>query len=530
MRPLSPDAISFSRRCAQHAMATPDRLAIVRVDDHGTETPVTWRELDTGARQLAAQLRDQGVGSESLVVIALPTSAEHFVAAIAAWRLGACVLPLSPNIPAQEREKLLGLAGGWRTLTIIGSWQADDVKTVPLGCLSDLGGMPLDTVEDVVPSPGKAIGSGGSTGTPKIIVDPKPWAHVPDRWGALSRVGLRPSQVQLVLGSLYHNVGFMCGHIGLFEGHTLILPTRFEAAQAAELIERHQVQFIGLIPIMMHRIAKLPNAGTLRFDSIEGLYHSGGACADWVKRMWLQIVRPDRLWELYGSTEDTGITMISGGEWLARPGSVGRPYQTDVVVLDGNGRSMPSGEIGEIHMRHALPGSAFLGDTWPSHPGFMYVGAPAPRLVEGGFASVGDLGWLDADGYLYLADRRVDMIKSGGVNVYPAEVESVLSEHPGIQDVVVIGVPDDEWGNRVHALVQPTQWPPVLTAAVLDAFCRQRLMTHKLPKSYELVQSLPRDASGKVRRSALREDRRAGQFPGVLLRTPPRDAGCSGTG
>jgi len=519
MLPLSPDAISFARRCTQHAIYTPDRAAMVLVDEHGAESCVAWRELDARARQLAWQLRARGAGTQSLVIVALPTGAEHFVAAIAAWRLGACVLPVNPDMPPLERDKMLKVICAWRTPIIIGNWEANDISTIALESLGDLIGSPLDSAEDATSCPGKAIGSGGSTGTPKIIVDPKPWAHVPGRWGALSRVGLRPSQVQLVLGSLYHNVGFMCGHIGLFEGHTLIIPKRFGARQVVELIERHRVQFAGLIPIMMQRIAKLPCANALQFPSVEGLYHSGGACPEWVKRMWLNMVRPERLWELYGSTEDTGITMISGDEWLARPGSVGRPYQTDIVILDADKRPVPSGEVGEIHMRHAALGATVLGETWPSQPGFEYIGAPPPDIVDGGFASIGDLGWLDDDGYLYLADRRVDMIKSGGVNVYPAEVEAALSEHPEVQDTVVIGVPDPEWGQRVHALVQPTQWPPILTAAGLDSFCRERLTAHKAPKSYELIQSLPRDASGKIRRSAIREDRRAGRFLGVLLTT-----------
>lgn len=519
MLPLHPDAITFARRCTQHAINTPNRAAIVLIDEHNAESRTTWRELDTRARQLAWQLRTRGTGTQSLVIIALPTGAEHFVAALAAWRLGACVLPVSPDMPPLERDKILNVIRTWRTPIIIGNWEAKDLSTVALESFDGLIGSPLDSVEDAMPCPGKAIGSGGSTGTPKIIVDPKPWAHVPGAWGALSRAGLRPSQVQLVLGSLYHNVGFMCGHIGLFEGHTLIIPKRFSAGQAVELVERHRVQFAGLIPIMMQRIAKLPHANALRFPSIEGLYHSGGVCPEWVKRNWLKMVQPERLWELYGSTEDTGITMISGSEWFARPGSVGRPYRTDIVILDADKRPLPSGEVGEIHMRHASLGATFIGDTWPSHPGFMYIGAPPPDVIDDGFVSIGDLGWLDDDGYLYLADRRVDMIKSGGVNVYPAEVEGALSEHPEIQDTVVIGVPDPEWGYRVHALVQPTQWPPVLTAAGLDAFCRERLTAHKTPKSYELVQSLPRDASGKIRRSAIRDERRAGRFIGILLST-----------
>jgi bile acid-coenzyme A ligase len=489
---------------------------MVIVNDDGRESPVTWRQLDADANRLACLLRREDAGSHSLVIIALPTGAEHFVAAIAAWRLGACVLPLNPDMPPLEREKMIALARDWRPSIIVGNWTVAGTSTIELKCLSDLNHLPQDPCVDLMPCPGKAIGSGGSTGTPKIIVDPKPWAHVPGRWGALSRAGLRASQIQLVVGSLYHNVGFMCGHIGLFEGHTLIIPKRFSAAQAADLIERHGVQFAGFLPIMMQRIAKLPPVRAHDFSSIEGFYHSGGVCADWVKRYWLNLVRPEHLWELYGATEDIGITMISGSEWLERPGSVGRPFQTDVLILDHDEHVVPTGEIGEIHMRNAVVSGRALGENWPQDPSFMYVGAPQPKRVAGGFRSVGDLGWVGSDGYLYLADRRVDMIKTGGINVYPAEVEAALSEHPEIQDVVVIGVPDSEWGQRVHALIQPATWPALFAADELDTFCRQRLTAHKAPKSYELFHALPRDASGKIRRSALREERLAGRFPGVV--------------
>jgi bile acid-coenzyme A ligase len=518
---LSPRAQSFPRRCSQHASDTPERPAIVTVDDDGSESHVSCKGLDTRVRQFALRLRQSGVDKESAVIIALPSGPEHFVAALAAWRLGACVLPLSPEMPLLERRKILSVVREWRTPAVVGTWESEGTQ-VPLASIDDLVGAPLDEVDDVVPWPGKAIGSGGSTGTPKVIVDPKPWAQVPGQWGALSMVGLRASQIQLVLGSLYHNVGFMCGHLGLFEGHTLIVPRRFNAAQAAELFVRHQVQFAGLIPIMMQRMAKLPEAASLRLPHVEGIYHSGGACPEWVKRQWLAIVSPEHLWELYGSTEDIGLTMISGREWLTHSGSVGRPYMTDIAIFDAAKHPVPNGEVGEIHMRPAPSSSQFFGETWPSQPGFMYVGTASSAPREDGFASVGDLGWLDDDGYLYLADRRVDMIKSGGVNVYPAEVEAALTEHTGVADAVVIGVPDAEWGHRVHAVIQPARWPAELSAEALDVFLRQRLSAHKAPKTYEFVQSLPRDASGKIRRSALRDDRREGRFVGSVLEPAPR--------
>lgn len=523
MPPISPNAISFSARCRQHAANTPERVAIVAVAEDGHEARITYRDLDERVEKAAAALRAADAGPQSLIVISMPSSPEHLIAALAAWRLGACVMPLNQQMPPIEREKMLELAGAWRPVLTVADWRVPNVPAVTPETLSVNDTVPtVPTVTDVIPCPGKAIGSGGSTGRPKIIVDPKPWAHVPGHWGALTSVGLRAHQTQLIAGALHHNVGFFLSHIGLFEGHTLILPRRFDAAQAVDLIEKHCVQFAGLLPIMLQRISKLPGIERRNFSSVEGIYHSGGACPDWVKRLWLRLIPPTRLWELYGGTEDIGIVMIDGEQWLQRPGSLGRPFLSDVAVLGSDDQPVPGNEIGEIHIRSNVPSGTLSGEHWPLDPGFEYIGAPKSAPKPGGYRSIGDLGWLDADGYLYLADRRVDMIKSGGINIYPAEVESVLSEHPAIADTVVIAVADPEWGQRVHALIQPAAWPCIITADALNEFCRERLSTYKVPKSYELCEQLPRDSSGKIRRSALREERSNGQFSGTVLQSQRR--------
>ena len=494
---------------------------MILAEDNGAETTLTWRELDTQSKQLATLFHQEGVGPDSVLAIALPTCLQHYAATIAGWRLGACILPLNPDLPLLERQAILEVVQRWRRLTVIGSWSLSGIAQIGPERLENLTGVAPYPAKQVIPLPGKAIASGGSTGLPKIIVDPKPWAHVPRQWGALSRVGLREAQTQLVVGSLYHNVGFFLTHVGLFEGHTLVVPRRFTAALAADLIERHAVQFAGFLPIMLQRIAKLPDIGKRDFSSLEGLYHSGGTCPEWVKRLWLTKVSAHKMWELYGSTEECGLVMENGAEWLERPRSVGRPYYSQVLVLDDEKRPVPAGVVGEIHMRNAFEATT-LGEHWPQDPGFSYVGAPPAKHAYGDFTSVGDLGSLDSEGYLYLADRRVDLIKSGGINIYPAEIESALSAHAAVQDVVVFGVPDPEWGQRVHALVRPAVWPTTLTADELDSFCRERLTAYKAPKTYEFCQVFPRDSSGKIRRSALRSERMSGVFPGELLRPTGR--------
>ena len=516
MRALSPGAVDFGMRCAQHARERPDEIALVLVGQDGRESQATWRELDERVSGMTQRLLQAGANGDVLVIIALPTCLAHFVTALAAWRIGACVLPLNPAMPQAERDNLLALAGAWRPLLIVGEWTLPGVSTLDRATAERPMAAPATAPPTAVPCPGKAIASGGSTGTPKIIVDPKPWAQVPGKWGALLPVGLRPGQTQLLAGSLYHNVGFFLGHVGLFEGHRLIVPERFDAALVVDLIERHGVQFMGLLPIMMQRIAKLPGIERRDFSRLEGIYHSGGVCPPWVKRIWLKLMPPSRIWELYGSTEDVGITMISGEDWLAHPGSVGRGFFTDLLVLDEHGQPAAPGQVGEIHMRSTVPPEVRMGEFWPLDPGSRYVGAAAAKSIDCGYTSIGDMGHLDEGGYLHLADRRTDMIKSGGINVYPAEVEAALSQHCEVHDVVVIGVPDEEWGQRVHALVQPAQWPGALDGDVLDRHCRQRLTAYKIPKSYELCRELPRDPSGKIRRSALRDERIAGRYTGLV--------------
>jgi bile acid-coenzyme A ligase len=200
------------------------------------------------------------------------------------------------------------------------------------------------------------------------------------------------------------------------------------------------------------------------------------------------------MWELYGGTEGVAATVISDKEWLAHRGSVGLPTPgSEIEAFSANGTPLPRGEVGEIFMRQ----SAGQPST------YRYVGAETRRL-EGGWESIGDIGWVDDEGYLYLADRRTDMILVGGANVYPAEVEAAIDEHPLVQSSAVIGLPDDDLGNRIHAIVQARG---TLAAGDLEKHLSERLVIYKRPRSIEFVSEPLRDDAGKVRRSALREER-----------------------
>jgi bile acid-coenzyme A ligase len=307
---------------------------------------------------------------------------------------------------------------------------------------------------------------------------------------------MRIGQVQLIAGPLYHNSPFSWGPIGLFEEHTLVVMERFDAARAVDLIERHRVNFGFLVPTMMKRILDLPGLRREAFASVHAFFHTAAPCPSWLKRAWIDLLGPERLYEAYGATEAVGSTVIRGDEWLEHPGSVGRPQDCDLRILDEDGRDVPAGQVGEIYMRPRAAG-----------PTYRYLGSPPAAATPDGYVSVGDMGWVDGEGYLYLADRRVDLVIVGGANVYPAEVEAALLQHPQVQDVAVIGLPDADRGKRVHAVIQPRdpQAPPAVDA--LDAHCRTRLAPYKVPRSYEFLAALPRDESGKIRRSALVAER-----------------------
>jgi bile acid-coenzyme A ligase len=357
-----------------------------------------------------------------------------------------------------------------------------------------------------VSDPGKAIASGGSTGRPKIIISPGPWARVPGApTPSLGQLGFGMRHTQLVTAPLYHNAPFVTSYHGLFDDNTLVLLERFDAQLVVDLIERHHVDSMYLPPILMQRIAALPGLRARAFSSVKTVASMGAPCPPWLKRFWIDLVGARRVAELYGATEAVGTAVIRGDEWLKHPGSVGRP-SADVRIVDHSGHELPPGEVGEIFMRRRPPVRAT----------YRYLGAAPASTTPDGFVSVGDLGWVDQDGYLFIADRRIDLIITGGANVYPAEVEAALSEHPAVADVVAIGVPDAEWGTRVHAVVQAcdVEHPPTLLE--LDTYCRERLASYKAPKTYEFVSNFPRDDTGKVQRSALAAARATGWTPGML--------------
>jgi bile acid-coenzyme A ligase len=334
--------------------------------------------------------------------------------------------------------------------------------------------------------------SGGSTGRPKLIIDLSPGEVDPTE----PENGMQLGGTTLVPGPLYHAGPFITAYQCLLSGGTAVVMPRFDAQKALELIEQHRVDWVLFVPTMMQRIWRLPEDERSEYDlsSIRRVMCTGAPSPAWLKRAWIGWLGPEKIWEAYGGSERIAGTVISGTEWLEHPGSVGKPTaDRRLRVLDADGNECPPGQVGEIFMLPAKgPGTTY-----------RYLGAET-QATDDGWESLGDMGWLDEDGYLFMADRKTDMIVSGGVNVYPAEVEAALDAHPDVRSSAVIGLPDDDLGQRIHAIVDS---PAGILEEELYFHLAKHLARYKIPRSYEIVKELLRDDAGKLRRSALREAR-----------------------
>jgi long-chain acyl-CoA synthetase len=316
----------------------------------------------------------------------------------------------------------------------------------------------------------------------------------------MKHLSLEPGddEVHLAAGPLYHSAPCVLALMALSLGHAVVIPGHFEPERTLELIQRHRVTNSFMMPTMFHRMLALPDDVRARYDlsSLRQVYHSAAPIPIETKQRTMDWWGPV-LYEYYGSTESGPVVVATPHEWLAHPGTVGRAVEgVQIKILDPEGAELPPGETGLIYAS--------------GQPGFEYHDDPdkTAASMHGDFYTPGDLGHLDADGWLYMSDRRTDLIISGGVNIYPAEIESVLLQHPAVGDAVVIGVPDEDWGQRVVALVEPAEGAAAGDglAADLLAFCGPRLAKLKHPRRIEFRASLPRTPSGKLSRRRVRED------------------------
>ncbi|MTH79075.1 class I adenylate-forming enzyme family protein [Paracoccus aestuariivivens] len=488
---MTADQISYSARLRDLAAKRGAAEAVRFLARDGSERSVSWAELDGLVESLAHALSAHRVGQGEVVGFALGNVVEHLALALAIWRLGATTLVLDPAITLQAAASLKSRSGA---RLIVG--QHDDIGDISLQRLIEQGQVgDAALLPDLIPCPGKIVMSGGSTGLPKLMCDSRPFMRVPGRsWGNIApALGFRADQVQLVCGAMSHNAPFTWAQNGLFEGNTLVLMEKFDADRALRAIDEYGVGFVMLVPTMMVRMLDTDTQKPAAMSSLHMLYHTGAPCPAWLKQAWIDRVGPDRVSEMYGSGENTGQTVIGGAEWLQRRGTVGQGFETDIRIYSPEGRLLPTGTPGEIFMRPDDP---------QGRSDYTGPDAPTPRRDADGYQSIGDFGWLDADGYLYLAGRCDDVINSGGVKLHPEAIEASLLRHPQLTDVAVFGVDDREWGQRVTAAVVPRDGTS-LAETELVAFARQHLSPEEIPKEWRFVEALPRDGFGKLRRKAL---------------------------
>jgi bile acid-coenzyme A ligase len=478
--------VSYGDRVGILAAADPTSPVVRVVAVDGTETVVTWPELHRRSTQIAHALQARGAAVGTRVAVGLRNSPEFVMTVLAAWKLGAIPVPARWDLPDWERERVLEVIDG----VAIG---ADDLPWLRATADDDITPLP-----SVVSPQTNGICSSGSTGAPKVILMDKPGVFdemvgmpFAASWGPVAR-----PQIVLVMAPMYHTNGFAT-LFSLLAGDHLVVLEKFDAGRIVDLIEAHGVTTFTATTTMLQRIADLHAIDERDLSSIVWILQGAAVISETLVRRWIDLLGAEKFFQSYGMTEGIGLCAIRGDEWEQHPGSVGRGYRdTEIRILDPDGNELPPGETGEIYMKS------------PSSGMFQYLGgAPLPPRTVDGFSTGGDLGWLEPEGYLHIVDRRVDMIITGGANVFPAEVESALIDHPAIADVVVIGLQDPEWGRRVHAVIEPVDHAAPPTVDDVRAYAKSRLAAYKVPKTVEFVDAIPRSEATKVSRAALVESR-----------------------
>lgn len=478
---------SQASRIGAVARERPDASGYLQVRLDGSEEAATFEWLDRRSSQLAGALAQRGVVVGDRIGLGLRNSPQFVLGAFAAWKLGAVPIPVRWDLPEWELTRLREVIDARVFFT------TDDIPWIDQTADHEIPDLP-----DVTSPHLQGICSSGSTGTPKIIL-----AAMPGVFNALYSTPMaenwmpieRPQRI-LVLAPMYHVNAFSALH-NLLAGDDLVVLEKFDAARAVELIEKHRITTFTATPTMLQRMADVPGIDERDLSSMVWIQQGAAPMPPSLVHRWAGLVGPEKLVMAYGMTEAVGITALRGDEWMKHEGSVGIGMRgTEVKILDDSGGELATGEIGEIYMRS------------PTYGGSTYVGdVPQLRETPDGFRTVGDMGYVDEDGYLYVADRRVDMIVSGGANVFPAEVEHALIDHPKIADVVVVGLRDAEWGRRVHAIVEPADQSDPPTQDEVISYAKSRLAAYKVPKTVEIVGSMPRSEATKVNRSRLIEAR-----------------------
>jgi long-chain acyl-CoA synthetase len=499
---------------AAHASARPDRTAVLTVTAAG-EHRRSFADLDDRATRLAHVLADWAVEPGDCVAVMLPNGAEWFEANLACARLGARLVPVNWHLTSAETGWILADADA-RVLVshrdLAGSagaaldaaprcaalWVGDGYDEL----LASASDAPLSGAG--APAPGLVLYTSGTTGRPKGVVHEQT-TTARSRTDHVTLWGFTGDDVHLLAGPAYHGAPWSFAVTHLTLGATVVAMDRWDAARFVDAVERHGVTNTFVVPTHLARLVELgasPESLATRLRSLRLVLHGAASCPVALKAQVLDLLPRTEVCEFYGFSEGGRVTKITPAEWREHPGSCGRPVDgVTVLVLDERGAELPAGETGTIWV---VPASGRF--HYRGNPGAT---AAVSRETRAGTAVTGgDLGHLDADGYLYLTDRSVDLVVRGGVNIYPREIEDALLEHDAVADCAVLGVPDDLYGERVVAIVEPVGGG-ALDLTALDGHCRARLASHKCPEHYEVVDTLPRDPNGKVRKAQLRDALRA---------------------
>lgn len=495
------------------AQTHPDKPAYIMA---GSGLVVTYRELDRRSNQIAHLFRARGLRPGDHVALQMENNEHFFQIVWGAQRSGLIYTPIHSHLQRDEVEYILG---NCRARLFITSAQLRETACairrgqVPVEHFFTVNGdlpgyedfIAASTSQPDTPIADQFAGahmmySSGTTGKPKGILPdwvPSSYDEMPAMLVESAKLmGFGEEAVYLAPAPLYHAAPMVSNLMNMAMGGTSILAEKFDAEQALAAIERYRVTHSQWVPIMFVRMLRLPAAVRKKYDlsSLRQAVHAAAPCPVEIKRQMIEWWGPI-ISEYYAASEAIGSTWITSGEWLAHPGSVGRAAQGELHIVGEDGEELPAGETGTIY---------FSGMQ-----DFEYFGEPDktrdsrhPR----GWATTGDVGYLDEEGYLYLTDRKHFMIISGGVNIYPQEIENLIATHPKVADVAVFGVPDAEFGEAVKAVVQPLQWSeagPELERELI-AWCREQLSHVKCPRSVDFERELPRMDNGKLYKTQLR--------------------------
>ncbi len=508
-----------------HAVARGSEMALV---DEFRE--VTWTELDERVNRLVNGLRDRGLATGDTVAVIAGNQCEWFEIAQACAHGGWTYVPVNWHFVADELAYLfadsdaVAVFADERFAPVVARALSDE-RSGGVGHVFGIRapeGSPLRSddryvdFEEVVASgdPGEpsdqALGgpmfyTSGTTGRPKgvrgalsggMAATPEIMKLVAGGFANFVPAGGRT----LLCGPFYHSAQWAYSFLPMINGSSVVMQHKYDSAEALVLIDRHQCTNTHLVPTQMKRLLDLPDATKASFsgESLQIVWHGAAPCPPAVKRGLIEWWGP-KITEYYGSTEGSVISIIPADEWLAKGGSVGRPVDTvEVIVVGEDGERILDGGEGTLYFRNKM------GTDFSYHKDEEKTKA---AHLEPGVFTTGDVGYLDTDGYLWLSDRKIDMIISGGVNIYPAEIEGVLAVHPAVEDVAVIGVPDDEFGESVKAIVQVVDGRQAGDdlAAELIAHCREMLAGYKAPRSVDFIEQIPRTGTGKIQKAPLRE-------------------------